>query len=60
MCIGRSSPLDGVFIDNFGDCKVIEIRHLSDEMKDKIKKRITDYLLRRICTFFLFKVLLPK
>ena len=52
--------MDGVFIDNFGDCKVIEIRHLSDEMKDKIKKRITDYLLRRICTFFLFKVLLPK
>lgn len=37
MCIGRSSPLDGVFIDNLGDCKVIEIRHLSYEMKDKIK-----------------------
>jgi len=40
MCIGRSSPLDGVFIDNFGDCKVIEIRHLSDEMKDKIKNEL--------------------
>jgi hypothetical protein len=40
MCIGRSSPLDGVFIDNLGDCKVIEIRHLSDEMKDKIKNEL--------------------
>ena len=40
MCAGRSNSLDGVFIDNLGDCKVIEIRYLSDEMKDKIKNEL--------------------
>ena len=40
MCLVKSSLLDGVSIYNFGDCKVIEIQYLSDEMKDKIKNEI--------------------
>ena len=40
MCVVISRPLNGVSIYNFGDCKVIEIRCLSDEMKDKIKNEL--------------------
>ena len=32
--------LDGVIINDYSDYKIIEIRNLSDELKEKIKKEL--------------------
>lgn len=52
--------LDGVTVDDYGDYKIIEIRNLSDELKEKIESELTvichgEYALSSDSIYYTFK-----